>query len=147
MDINIKDIIKNDGKLTEGVYTITGVSGLLVTLVPSGSGYVFELREENYKSAQDFKLESLGGDVWRIVPVDAEKYCFDIAGCSDKDGAKLICYQKNNTNAQKFKIEKDGDAFRIKTGASSYKKYIKSAGTLSQTSAKDDSTLWSFHMI
>lgn len=145
MDLDLK--IFDDGELTDGVYTITDVRGLNLAVRKEGNGYAPELTAEDGSVYQQFKLQSQGNGKWRISPVADDRYSLDICGCSNKDGAKLIVYPNNDTSAQKFRIDRDGEGFRILTAASSFGKYLGNRDGLVQTSVRDDRSLWAFHSV
>ncbi len=132
--------------LCDANYMMVCYSGLAVTAEKDSSGYNLTLADENGDERQSFMFTSRGDDIWEISLAEDGGYCLDISGCSRADGAKLIAYPRNNTNAQRFKAEKDNDGYRLLTAASGYKKYLAVADdgkTLIQSSLRDEKSLWS----
>jgi len=131
--------------LCEANYMLVCYSGLALTSEKNGSGYKLKLADENGNASQSFKFTSKDNDIWEISLAEDGGYCLDICGCSNADGAKLIAYPRNNTNAQRFKVEKDNNGYRLLTAASSYKKYLAVADdgrTLIQSSIRGEKSLW-----
>ncbi len=143
--MSLIDDLEKNCDLIDASYMMVCYSGLAVTAEKNGSGYRLTLADENDDTNQLFKFTSKGNGVWEISLVEDGGYCFDISGCSNADGAKLVAYPRNNTNAQRFKAVKDNHGYRLLTAASSYKKYLAVADdgkTLVQSSVKDEKSLW-----
>ncbi len=143
--MSLIDDLEKKCDLCDGSYTMVCYSGLAVTAGKNGSGYKLTLADENDDEGQLFEFTSKGNGVWEISLAENGGYCLDISCCSAADGANLIAYPRNNTNAQRFKVEKDNDGYRLLTAASGYRKYVAVADdgkTLIQSSLKDSKSLW-----
>lgn len=139
------DILKKN-QLTEGVYTIQNGRGKMLCLKRLGDGYGVTLKDD-VQDASKFRLIHTGDNVWEIRPLEVDGYCLDVRYCSSQDGAPLIIYPENGTSAQRFKIEKSGLGYRIKTAASSYGKYVSVTGdgvNVIQSSESGDGSMWVF---
>ncbi len=143
--MSLLDDLKKKSELCNGSYNMVCYSGLAVTAEKSGSGYKLTLADENDGASQLFKFTSKGDGIWEISLAEDGGFCLDIYCCSNADGANLIVYPRNNTNAQRFKAEKEEDGYRLLTAASGYKKYLAVAAdgkTLIQSSVKNERSLW-----
>lgn len=152
---NIMDDVLKKDKLIDGVYYIVNhKSGMYMDVLNKATSDRSPVGqcEKTACDNQKFKLTDKGNGEWEISSVFAKGKAVDIENSSSANGARVIIYSINNTNAQRFKIEKgESGCYSILTKTSNFKNAIGTkdgsvdAGVaLIQLSANDESAVWEF---
>lgn len=101
--------------IDSGVYTIASQISRVKVMDIEGAnknnGAAVQLYTQNSSSAQQFKIDYVGGGYYKIENVSSKKV-LDVPGGDKSDGVKLQQYDYNGTDAQLWKF--------IKTGNNSY---------------------------
>lgn len=78
------------------------------------------------------------GQIYVIYTTSDTSKVLDIQDASSEDGASLQAFSSNNTLAQRFQIQKEGDVFRIRTASSGGWLTVSSGNKVVQWGERDD---------
>ncbi len=98
--------------LDDGVYTISnrGVYLSFNGTVPTSGRNVLLSRNDNNSK---WKLKRIEDNIYEISCVINDRYVLDVSGANSSNGTNIQVWESNGTNAQRFRIIKNGDDYNI----------------------------------